>query len=181
MKQINVEQFLKLPLSEQISYTTILDLCKPKELLSVKISELTYSEVKQIFKELTKPNCNIEFVFTTSLKISKEDFLKLPIQKYFQIKKYIETFFVSLKQNEIKLLESISANIGLWEIAGGNELNEFADILPLSQLAKIYGGYPFEYGEKNYIEIIYLLRMNNKQSQVENEYQKLMSKQKNNG
>ena len=180
MKQINVKEFLKLPISEQIEYTTILDLCKPKELLSVKISELSYNDVKQIFKQLSKPNCDIEFVFTTALKISKDEFFTLPIQNYFQIKKYIETFFVSLKQNEITLLQSIDANIGIWEMAGGNDLNEFADVLPLSQLAKIYGGYPFEYGEKNYIEIIYLLRMNNKQSQVENEYQKLIANENKN-
>jgi ubiquitin len=180
MKQINVSEFLKLNIAEQIAYTSVLEHLKSKELLSVKISELTYNEVKQIFKQLSKPNCDIEFVFTTALKIIKEDFFMLPIQNYFQIKKYIETFFVSLKQNEITLLQSIDANIGLWEIAGGNELNEFADVLPLSQLAKIYGGYPFEYGEKNYIEIIYLLRMNNKQSQVENEYQKLIANESKN-
>lgn len=180
MKQINVKEFLKLSISEQIEYTTILNLVKPKELIKVKINELSYNDVKQIFKELKKDIPDIEFIFTTALKIDKEDFFKLPIQNYFQIKKYIENFFVTLKQNENKLLESVSANIGLWEMAGGNELNEFSDVLPLSQLAKIYGGYPFEYGEKNYIEIIYLLRMNNKQSQVENEYQKLIANESKN-
>ena len=180
MKQINVKEFLKLPISEQIAYTSVLENIKPKELLSVKISELSYNDVKQIFKQLSKLNCDIEFVFSTALKISKEDFLLLPIQNYFQIKKYIETFFVSLKQNEITLLQSVDANVGMWEMAGGNELNEFSDVLPLSQLAKIYGGYPFKYGEKNYIEIIYLLRMNNKQSQVENEYQKLIANESKN-
>lgn len=178
MKQINVKEFLTLSISEQIEYTTILNLVKPKELIKVKISELTYNEVKQIFKEFKKDVPNIEMIFTTSLKISKEDFFKLPIQNYFQIKKYIENFFISLKKNEITLLQSVSADVGLWEAAGGSELNEFDDVLPLSQLAKIYGGYPFDFGEKNYIEIIYLLRMNNKQSQIENEYQKLLSKKK---
>jgi hypothetical protein len=74
------------------------------------------------------------------------------------------------------LLQTISEDIGIWEMAGGDSLNEFGDVLPLSQLAKIYGGYPFDYGEKKYIEIIYLLRMNNVQSKVEAEYQKLKSK-----
>ena len=178
MKQVSVAQFLRLPISKQIEYTTILQHVKGKPIHSVKIAELSYNEVKIVFKELTKDTPNIESIFTTTLKISKEEFLKLSIQNYFQIKKYIETFFVSLKQNEITLLQSVNADGAMWEMAGGNELNEFADVLPLSQLAKIYGGYPFEYGNKNYIEIIYLLRMNNKQGQVENEYQKLMSKKK---
>lgn len=178
MKQINVTQFLKLPISEQIEYTSVLQHLKGKPIHNVKIAELTYNEVKMCFKEFQKDSPNIEFIFTTSLKISKDDFFSLSIQNYFQIKKYIETFFVNLKHNEITLLQSVNADVGMWELAGGNDLNEFADILPLSQLAKIYGGYPFEYAEKNYIEIIYLLRMNNKQGQIENEYQKLISKKK---
>lgn len=178
MKQITVAQFLKLPISEQIQYTTILQHVKGKPIHTVKIAELSYNDVKIVFKELSKDAPNIELIFETALKISKEEFLLLSIQNYFQIKKYIESFFVSLKTNEINLLQSVNADVGMWEMAGGNELNEFADILPLSQLAKIYSGYPFEYAEKNYIEIIYLLRMNNKQGQVENEYQKLISKKK---
>jgi hypothetical protein len=78
-----------------------------------------------------------------------------------------------LHKKESDLLNSISADIGIWQQAGGDSLNEFSDVLPLSQLAKIYGGYPFDYGQKKYVEIVYLLRMNNVQSQVENEYQKL--------
>ena len=178
MKQINVSQFLKLPISKQIEYTSVLQHLKGKPIYKVKISELSYNEVKICFKELQKEVPNVELIFTTALKISKEEFFLLSIQNYFQIKKYIESFFVSLKQNEITLLQSVNADVGMWEMAGGNELNEFADVLPLSQLAKIYGGYPFEYGEKSYVEIIYLLRMNNKQGQVETEYQKLTAKKK---
>jgi hypothetical protein len=73
-------------------------------------------------------------------------------------------------------LQSVSADAGIWEAAGGNQLNEFSDVLPLSQLAKIYGGYPFDFGEKKYVEIIYLLRMNNLQNQIEAEFQKLKTK-----
>ena len=178
MKQISLKEFLELPISKQIEYTLLLDAQNPKELIKVKIEQLSYNEVKQCFKELKKANSNIEFIFTTALKISKEEYLNLPIQNYFQIKKYIEKYFISLYENEIKLLQSIDADAGLWELAGGNELNEFSDVLPLSQLAKIYGGYPFDLGEKNYIEIVYLLRMNQKQSKVDNEYQILKSKQK---
>jgi hypothetical protein len=108
--------------------------------------------------------------------MASHDFYNLPITKYFQLKKYLSDYFVILHKKESDLLNSISADIGIWQQAGGDSLNEFSDVLPLSQLAKIYGGYPFDYGEKKYIEIIYLLRMNNVQSQVENEYQKLKSK-----
>jgi len=176
MTNITLNEFLKLSIAKQISYTTILQHIKAKELIKIPITELTYNDIKIVFKELQKENPNIEIIFCKSLKITKENYIYLPIVSYFQLKNYIEKYFIKLKENEVKLLQSINADAGIWEMAGGNDLNEFSDILPLSQLAKIYGGYPFEYGEKNYIEIIYLLRMNNKQAQIEQEYQKLKSK-----
>ena len=178
MKQISLKEFLKSPISEQIKYTSLLSHVKPKELIKVNIQGLSYNDVKMLFKEITKPNPNLEFIFTKSLDITKVQYLSMPIQNFFILKKYIEEFFVNLKNNEVRLLQSIDSDYGLWETAGGNELNEFADVLPLSQLAKIYGGYPFELGNKAYQEVIYLLRMNNKQGQVEMEYNKLKSKQK---
>ena len=178
MKQITVKEFLKSSLSEQIKYTSVLEHVKAKELISVDLNSLSYNDVKIIFKELKKANCDIEHVFTKALNISKDDFFMLPIQNFFIIKKYIEGFFVNLFENEVKLLQSVDADNGLFELAGGNELNPFSDVLPLSQLCKIYGGYPFEMGEKAYQEIIYLLRMNNIQNRVDRDYQKLKSKQK---
>ena len=178
MKQIKVKEFLKLPISQQIIYTSLLECVKPKPLLSVKMSELSYNTVKTLFKEFTRDVPNLEMIFIEAFKMTKEDYLNLPIQNFFILKKYIEAFFVSLRENEIKLLQSINADTSLWDMAGGSELNEFSDVLPLSQLAKIYGGYPFELGDKNYVEIIYLLRMNNKQGQVQHEFDLLKSKQK---
>lgn len=178
MKNVTLKEFYKLPLSKQIEYTTVLQHLKPKEHLKINLSVLTYNEVKSIFKQLRNRNPDIELIFKTAFKISKTEFFNISIQKYFEIKKYLEDFFVNLANNEVKLLESINADAGLWEVAGGQKLNEFSDIIPLSQLAKIYGGYPFEYGEKSYLEIIYLLRMNNVQGQVENEFNKLKAKQK---
>lgn len=178
MKNITLKEFYKLPIIKQIEYTTVLQHLKAKEHFKINLSVLTYNEVKSVLKQLRSSNPDVELIFKTSFKISKTDFLNLSIQNYFELKKYIEEFFVNLANREIKLLESINADVGLWEVAGGQKLNEFSDILPLSQLAKIYGGYPFEYGEKSYLEIIYLLRMNNVQGQVENEFNKLKAKQK---
>jgi len=178
MKQINLKEYLSLPLSEQIIYASLLTQQRPFEAIKIKINELTYNEVKQCFKELKKDNCNIELIFTMSLKITSDEYFSLPIQKYFQLKKFIDNFFISLYQREIDLLNSINEDAELWSIAGGDELNEYADVLPISQLAKIYGGYPFDLVNRNYIEIIYLLRMNNKQGQVENEFNKLKAKKK---
>jgi hypothetical protein len=178
MKQLTVSQYLKLPDLNRLEYDVLLPSLKPKEWFKIEINTLTYNEVKSIYKILQKTTetKDIEKAFEYAFKMASHDFYNLPITKYFQLKKYLSDYFVILHKKESDLLNSVSADIGVWQQAGGDSLNEFSDVLPLSQLAKIYGGYPFDYGEKKYIEIIYLLRMNNVQSQVENEYQKLKSK-----
>ena len=176
MKQITVKEYLSLSKDSQFQYDVLLENVKPKEIIKANIDNLTYNDVKVFFKQLSKNEVDVKELFTKSLSISEEDFFSLPIQKYFQIKKYLIKFYISLHEREMKLLSSVNADTGLWEMAGGSKLNEFSDVLALSQLSKIYGGYPFDYGEKKYIEILYLLRMNNVQSQVETEYQKLKNK-----
>jgi hypothetical protein len=178
MKQLTVSQYLKLNDTERLNYDVLLPALKAKEWFKIEINTLTYNEVKSIYKLLSKAKDikDVYKAFEYAFKIREDQFYDLPITKYFQLKKYLSDYFVILHKKESDLLNSVSADIGVWQQAGGDSLNEFSDVLPLSQLAKIYGGYPFDYGEKKYIEIIYLLRMNNVQSQVENEYQKLKSK-----
>lgn len=178
MKQITVREYLNLPAVKRFEYDALLPSLKAKEWLKIDINTLTYNEVKSIYKLLNsiKSIKDVKTVFEYAFKIDDVEFYNLPITKYFQLKKYLTDYFVILYKKEADLLRSISADIGFWEQAGGDKLNEFSDVLPLSQLAKIYGGYPFDYGTKKYVEIIYLLRMNNVQSQVENEYQNLKMK-----
>jgi hypothetical protein len=178
MKQINVLQFNKLSEADKLPYVMLFTSLKAKEWLKIDINQLTYNEVRNIFKRLSTASEveDVFKIFEMALKIEEIQFYELPLQKFFQIKKYLNNYFVNLQKKETQLLQTISEDIGIWEMAGGDSLNEFGDVLPLSQLAKIYGGYPFDYGEKKYIEIIYLLRMNNVQSKVEAEYQKLKSK-----
>lgn len=178
MKQINVLQYTKLTPDKQLPYSTLFTSLKEKDHFKIKINELSYNEVRNLFKRLSNSSEveDIKYIFETSLQIDELQFYELPLQKFFQIKKYISNYFVNLQKKEVQLLQSVNEDTGVWEMAGGERLNEFSDILPLSQLAKIYGGYPFDYGTKKYVEIIYLLRMNNIQGQVESEYQKLKKK-----
>lgn len=178
MKQINVLQFTKLTDIDKLPYVTLFSALKPKQHLTININELSYNDVRNIFKRLStaKEIKDVQGIFEKVFNQSEADFYAMPLQKYFQLKKYLNDYFVNLQEREAKLLQSVNEDVGIWEMAGGASLNEFGDVLPLSQLAKIYGGYPFDYGTKKYIEIIYLLRMNNVQNQVENEYQKIKSK-----
>lgn len=180
MKQITVGQYMKLRLDKRLQYNSLLTSLKKKDWLKLDLNELSYNEVKVLFKKIaaSSEDADVISIFTTAFKISESELMEMPIQKYFQIKRYLSDYFVFLKKREYELLQSVSADSALWEMAGGNELEEFSDALPLSQLAKIYGGYPFDWGDKKYIEIIYLLRMNNKQNKVESEYQRLKSKQR---
>ena len=178
MKQITVREYTQLSPDKQLPYITLFTSLKEKPLLTIKINDLTYNDVRNIFKMLSVSSEveDIKTIFVDALQIDELDFYSLPLQNFFQIKKYISNYFVNLQRKETQLLQSVNEDTGVWEMAGGERLNEFADILPLSQLAKIYGGYPFDYGMKKYVEIIYLLRMNNVQGQVEKEYQKYKSK-----
>lgn len=178
MKQITIKEYLELSEEKKVPYLALMQHLKPKEHYKVNLDDLTYNEVKGLFNKLrtAKDEMDIKSIFISAFKITENDFLSLTIQKFFQIKKYLSEYFVFLHKRESELLQSVNADIGLWEMAGGKTLEEFSDVLPLSQLAKIYGGYPFDWGEKKYIEIIYLLRMNNKQTQVENEFNRLKNK-----
>lgn len=178
MIDITVGEYIKLDERGRFKYDALFGSLKKKEWLKIDLNDLTYNEVKNVFKKLSvsKSDEDIIFIFTTVYKITKEDLFSLPLHKFFQLKKNLTEYFVFLNKREYDLLQSVDADSGLWEMAGGKELNEFSDVLPLSQLAKIYGGYPFDYGEKKYIEIIYLLRMNNKLSKVEARYQELKRK-----
>lgn len=178
MKQITIKEYLELDETKKLPYLALMQHLKPKEHLKISLDDLTYNEVKGLFKKLTnsKSELDVKDIFITAFKIKENDFFALTIQKYFEIKNYLSEYFVFLHKREYELLQSVDADSVLWEAAGGKSLDEFSDVLPLSQLAKIYGGYPFDYGDKKYIEIIYLLRMNNKQGQVENEFAKLKNK-----
>jgi hypothetical protein len=178
MKQITVREYTELTPDKQLPYITLFTSLKEKSLLKIKINELSYNEVRNLFKKLSVSSEieDVKTIFLDALKIDELQFYELPLQHFFQIKKYISNYFVNLQKKEVQLLQSVNEDTAVWDMAGGERLNEFADILPLSQLAKIYGGYPFDYGQKKYVEIIYLLRMNNIQGQIETEYQKLKSK-----
>lgn len=179
MKNITVQEYINLSDDKKLLYDSLLNSIKAKG--EINLDGLTYNTVKSINRKL-KSNIqsfdDVCYIFELAYKISKEDFYKMPIVKYYQQKKYLINFFITLLKKEAKLLQSFDSDIGMWQTAGGDRLNEFGDVLPLSQLAKIYNCYPMDLGLKPYAEIIYLLRMNNVQSQVENKYQELKVKQR---
>lgn len=180
MKNITVKEYIELNVKERFIYDSLLNNINAKEVVKIDFDTISWDNVKKIIKLLSKVDsfdvvCDI---FKLAFNMTSESFYNLPIVNYFQIKKFLIKKFVYLHENEVKLLSSSSNDIGLWQMAGGNKLDFYSENLPLSQLAKIYGGYPFDYGKKPYNEILYLLKMNQTQNEVENKFQELKSKQK---
>lgn len=74
---------------------------------------------------------------------------------------------------ENKLLATQTTDGHLWQMAGADRLKPYSDTLPLLQLGKQLGQYPFDLGRKPYSEIFSLLAQTKTQNEVENDYRKL--------
>ena len=173
MRNISLGSYLKR--EDYIQYTFILDSLKAKDCLNFDLNKLTYNDVIKCFRILStasdiKDVCEL---FGIVYGLTEKQFFKLPIIKYFQTKKFIEEKFVNLREHESKLLKTSDADSAYFEAAGGKRLNNFSDVLPLDKLAKIYGGYPMDYGDKKYVEVIYLLKMNQEINMVDKKFNEI--------
>ena len=119
---------------------------------------------------------DIRDVFETCFKINESEFNNGLGTDFLQAKNYIVKTFNKLVENERKLLASISKDSLLWESAGGKRLDIFSDVLPLNQLGKIYGIYPFELKNYKYKEILLLLTIEKEQNEIERKFHELKNK-----
>lgn len=134
-----------------------------------KVKDLTYEQVKSVIRTIRniKTWKDISDIFETVFGITNEQFLEGKVTYFFAAKNYVIKEFERIVKTENKLLSSISKNHGKWIAAGGERLNRFGDILPLNQLGKIYGVYPFELKDYKYTEILMLLTIEKEQNEVE--------------
>jgi hypothetical protein len=173
MRNITIKQYLTD--ESYVQYSTLLDSLNPKDHLYFNLDKLTYNDVIQCNRILTKGTTikDVKNLFKTAYNITDDKFFSIPIINFYQSKKFLIEKFVSLRENEAKLLSSSDVDAMYFDAAGGKRLNDFSDVLPLDKLAKIYGGYPTDYGKKKYVEIIYLLRMNQVMHQVDKKFNEL--------
>jgi hypothetical protein len=75
-------------------------------------------------------------------------------------------------ENESVLAKGSNVNVTKWQMAGGDRLNQFNNVISLDQLAERYGVYPFELGRKPYSEIFYLISMVKTINEVNYNYSK---------
>jgi hypothetical protein len=176
MRNISIKEYLQDESYGQ--YSVLLDSLNPKDHLHFNLDKLSYNDVIQCNRVLTKGTTlkDVKTLFKTAYNIKDDKFYSIPIINFYQSKKFLIEKFVSLRENEAKLLSSSDADSMYFDAAGGQRLNDFSDVLPLDKLAKIYGGFPLDYGNKKYVEIIYLLRMNQVIYQVDKKFNELKYK-----
>ncbi|MUV02079.1 hypothetical protein GN157_00005 [Flavobacterium rakeshii] len=179
MKNISIKQYTAL--QDTLMYDAVLEHLNQKNTFagrSMDTNKMPYANVKYCIRLLPKINSwkGICQLFTICFDITEAEFWASPIAEYFPAKKYLVSEFETIITTESKALASQSTDAHLWHMAGADRLKPYSDTLPLLQLGKLFGQYPFDLGRKPYGEIFSLLVQTKTQNEVEHDYQKLNSK-----
>jgi len=177
IKNITVKQFTDKPSAEY----AILDAITPANGFAgrtMNINTMPWSNVRYCMRMLQRPMDmpGICQLFEICFDIDADAFWGAGIIEFYQAKRYIIHQFESVATNEAKVLHSQSKDEHLWMMAGADRLKPFADTLPLLQLGKAFGQYPFDLGRKPYSEVFSLLVQLKTQGEVEQEFHKLKTK-----
>ena len=174
MRNYKIKTYAK----KKLSYSQLLAL-NPKNSFAgkeMKVSQMTYEEVKVVVRDLGKKFTwqVMKDVFETCYGISEKQFWNGRVVEFFSAMRFIQSEFSRLAKTEQKLLKNIaSVDAELWKQAEKGRLNRFAPVLPLVQLGKIYSQYPFDLKDKPYLEILHLLTIQKETTEVDREYNKL--------
>lgn len=176
MRNIKLKYFIKL---EDVSEYASLNHVKGDNLVNGKridINSLPYSNIKYCLKIINKENKLID-VFKICFDLTDKQFYNLRILEFCKLRNYLINTFVKIAETERKIFAKQSVDDEMWKMAGAERLNPFSDTIPLVQLGKALGQYPFDLGRKPYSEIFSLLAQLKIQNEVETEFNKF----KNNG
>lgn len=176
IKNLQLKQYARL--KDSSMYDVILEHVQPVNSFQGKkmnVNQMPYSNVKYCLRLLQNVNTweGIYQLFEICFDVPEAKFWKGKVLEFFQAKKFITDSFKAIIANEEKQLASQSTDEHLWRMAGADGLKPFNDTLPLVQLGKLFGQYPFDLGRKPYSEVFSLLVQIKKQNEVESEYQKL--------
>lgn len=194
MDNISILEYSKL--LDSTEYDLVLKHLTPKNSFAggqIDFNKLSYKDVKSCIHLMTKAIDwdSTKELFCIAFGIEEDDkreedtfvfdkitkgFWNSSIIDYYAAQNYIVKTFKELQEKETKLLQSISADSGLWELAGGAKLNKFSNIMPLIQLGEIYSIYPYDLQEKPYNEILLLLVAHKEKNEVQNKYNELKAK-----
>jgi hypothetical protein len=176
MQDISLQKYFAL--SNRIPYDSVLRHAKPKNLLSGKamnVNTMTYKEVR-ICLELIRKGESVEQLqdlFCLAFGINPEEFMGASVKEFFPAQNHLIKTFEDLQKRESKLLTSIDSDSALWELAGGDKLNKFSNLMPLVQLGEIYHIFPYDLEDRKYAEILTLLVLHKEKADVQKAYSKL--------
>lgn len=176
MKNITVKEYTEL--QDASLYDATLHFMMPFNSCCNKkmnINSMPYVNVKHCMRILPKIEGwnTVQELFEICFDVDADSFWSMPVTEFFQSKNYMIEEFDRAIKTEVKLLTGHSTNEHLWKMAGADKLQPYNDTLPLVQLGKMFGQYPFDLGRKPYGEIFSLLVQTKTQNEVEIEYQKL--------
>jgi len=176
MKNLTLRQYTRLP--DATAYDSILQHLKPKNTFAKKqmdINAMPYANVKYCISLLPKVSGwdGIQQLFEICYGVTEKEFWRARIVEYYAARKFMINEFTRVIATEAKLLNTLSTDSHLWHMAGADRLKPFCDTLPLVQLGRHFGQYPFDLGRKPYSEIFSLLAQLKTQNEVEAEYSKL--------
>lgn len=176
MKNITLKHYTRL--RDTLQYDLILEHLKPANTFAgrqMNVNAMPYANVKYCIRLLPKITDwnGVRQLFEICFDIDKTIFWKAPVTDFFAARKFIIAEFERIIATENKLLASMSTDSHLWQMAGADKLKPYSDTLPLLQLGKLFGQYPFDLGRKPYSEIFSLLAQTKVQNEVEEEYRKI--------
>jgi hypothetical protein len=176
MKNITLQHYSTL--ADPLPYSSILEHLNPKNSFcgrTMDIGKMPYANVKYCIRLLPKVNSwdGVKQLFKICFDVDDAAFRRARVTEYFAARRFMLAEFERVITNENKLLAKQITDSHLWDMAGAEKLKPYSDTLPLLQLGKLYGQYPFNLGRKPYSEIFNLLAQTKAQNEVESEYQKL--------
>lgn len=183
MKDITIREYYNL--NNKIEYNVVLSSLKEQKTFlnkSISLASLSYLDVKQIFKLIPKLKDNellISEIYCLAYQIDDDTFWNASITELFANSDYTLTFFKETFEREAKLLTQVETKYShIWKQAGGERMNKFSDLMPLIVIGKLFSIYPYDLQTKPYEEILLLLYVNKEQGEIEQEFNRLISKQK---
>lgn len=176
MKNLRIKYYIRLP--NTALYDAWLETLPPKNSFADKrmdIHKMPYANVKYCMRLLSKLSKweQVQQLFEICFGTTQRQFANARIADYFAARRFLIAEFSRVIETESKLLNTLSTDSHLWQMAGSDKLKPFSDTLPLVQLGKQFGQYPFDLGRKPYGEIFSLLAQLKTQNEVEAEYAKL--------
>ncbi|KGO88083.1 hypothetical protein Q765_03245 [Flavobacterium rivuli WB 3.3-2 = DSM 21788] len=117
-------------------------------------------------------------LFNVCFDVTEEQFWNTGIKDFYQANGFMQNQFEFAIKYESKALYSQPKDEEIWNMAGADKLNVYSDTLPLIQLGKHFGIYPYDMGRKPYKEVLGLLIQIKTQAEVETKFQEIKSKSK---